>query len=168
MLSSELRSWLRPTSGTSLRRTRRPGGATVFFGALTGAGPLTGTGTAYVEGDLRPGNSAARITVGGDLVLGSLAAVEIEVGGLTAGTQHDQLAVTGQVALDGVLRVVLISGFTPQPGHVFTLLTFGSHAGAFASVQLPVVPGVQLTLETTPTALRLRATAGSKIGRAHV
>jgi hypothetical protein len=41
-----------------------------FFGAQTGAGNFTGTGTVYYIGDLRPGNSPASVHYGGDVVFG--------------------------------------------------------------------------------------------------
>lgn len=49
------------------------GSRTVFFGAQSGAGPFTGTGTVEYAGDLRPGNSPANVTYEGDVLLDSSA-----------------------------------------------------------------------------------------------
>jgi hypothetical protein len=46
----------------------------------------------------------------------------VELGGLTAGTEYDQLAVTGTVALGGALNVSLISSFPPQFDDVFAII----------------------------------------------
>jgi uncharacterized membrane protein YjfL (UPF0719 family) len=37
-----------------------------------------------IEGDLRPGNSAAAVSFGGDLLLGTQTVLDIELGGTTA------------------------------------------------------------------------------------
>jgi hypothetical protein len=58
----------------------------------------------------------------------------IEIGGPNAGTDFDQLAVTGQATLDGTLTVNLINGFVPNSGDSFPVLTFGSGTGVFATV----------------------------------
>ena len=111
-----------------------PGGWTVFAAGSTarGAGLYTGPGTVAVRGGLRPGNSPAIITYGGDLVLGSTAHLEIEIGGLNPGTQHDQVQVAGTAYLDGTLDVQLINGFVPTAGQSFTFMTFGARWGDFA------------------------------------
>ncbi len=87
------------------------GSNSVFLGEVSGSGPFTGTGTVYFEGDLRPGNSPAIVEFEGDLVLGTLAATFIEIGGLNLG-EFDQLQVAGDMYLDGNFHVSLIDGFT--------------------------------------------------------
>lgn len=58
----------------------------------------------------------------------------IKIGGHTAGTQFDQLAVNGPLALDGTLAVSFINGFVPALGDSFPVVTFASSTGAFAAV----------------------------------
>jgi hypothetical protein len=72
---------------------------TVFLGNVSGAGPFTGTGTNYFEGDLQPGNSAAAVSFGGDVVLGSTAQLTIELGGTTPGSHFDVLSISSTFAL---------------------------------------------------------------------
>ncbi len=51
---------------------------------------------------------------------------------MSAGTQYDQLIVSGTAQLDGTLTLVLVNGFTPAGGTVFTVMTYGAHAGSLA------------------------------------
>jgi hypothetical protein len=102
----------------------------VYFGDLTGSGSFQGTGTSYIEGDLRPGSSAAEISFGGNVVLGTGATVDIELGD----GEHDKINVAGSVWLDGVLGLSLIDGFVPSWGESFEIVTFGSRDGDFDTV----------------------------------
>lgn len=99
----------------------------------------------------------------------------IKIGGPTAGTQFDQLAVNnnGPTALDGTLAVSFINGFVPALGDSFPVVTFGSSAGAFAAVTgnrtgngLVLVPrntGNSITL-VAANDLQLSAPAGNPAG----
>ena len=117
------------------------GGASVFFGAVSGAGPFTGTGTVYFEGDLRPGNSPAAVLYEGDLVLGGAATLTLELGGLALGAQYDHLNVGGTLTEDGTLDVVLYNNFAPHFGDTFDLFDAGALAGNFDDVNLPALSG---------------------------
>ena len=113
----------------------------VFFGSYNGG--LTGGGQAFIEGDHRPGNSPALITFGGDVVYGTFANLEMELGGTARGTQYDALNVAGNLAFNGTMTVPLISGFQPAFGNVFNLFDFGSRTGTFTTVNLPaLIPGL--------------------------
>ena len=59
--------------------------------------------------------------------------LEIEIGGLTAGTQYDQINVTGLAILDGSLAISLIDGYRPTEGATFDIMTFSSVSGRFDS-----------------------------------
>jgi hypothetical protein len=103
----------------------------VFFGALSGSGSFTGSGTWYLEGDLRPGASPAVISFGGDVIFGSAAGFEAELTGTNMG-KFDRVEVTGDAALDGTLTAALPGTFVPLPGDSFEVMTFGSRDGEFA------------------------------------
>ncbi|MEZ6191397.1 MAG: hypothetical protein R3C45_08925 [Phycisphaerales bacterium] len=121
------------------------GSSTVFFGSLSGVGSFTGTGTVNMEGDLKPGNSPAIVSFGGNVAMGPFATLFIELGGLTAGSQYDRLDVTGVATLDGILDVSLINGFTPGLGDSYTLLMAnGGIAGGFSGLSLPDLSGLGL------------------------
>ena len=77
---------------------------------------LEGSGTValrdLVNVGVQPGQSAGRLHITGDLPLGAGSDITIEIGGTTAITQHDVLAVTGQLDVSAVsLRVLLIENF---------------------------------------------------------
>jgi hypothetical protein len=117
------------------------GSFTTFFGATSGSGAYTGTGTVNFEGDLKPGNSPAAISFAGNMALGVDAALKMELGGLAAGSQYDRVTVAGNLALDGALQVSLTGGFKPAKGNSFDILDWGTRSGTFASVQLPDLGG---------------------------
>ena len=114
--------------------------AAVFLGGYTGAGSFTGQGTAYMEGDMRPGNSPALTNVEGHLVFGDGAGVTFELAGLLPAVQHDAIHVGGHLTLDGTLEVALIDGFAPAAGQSFDLLDWGTLHGTFDHVALPALP----------------------------
>jgi hypothetical protein len=106
-----------------------------FFNAASGPGSFSGTGVVEFAGGFSPGASPAIVSFGGDLVLAGSANLLIELGGLTAGTEFDQLAVAGDVNLGGTLDVTNLNGFVLSPGMAFDLVAFGGTlTGAFSNV----------------------------------
>jgi filamentous hemagglutinin len=112
------------------------GCATVFLGALDGAGSFTGAGAVYIEGDLRPGHSPGRVDFSGDLFMGGTATLLAELGGADAG-RFDRISVGGCLDLNGRLDVRLLDGYMPAPGAVFDILDWGMLSGSFDAVSLP-------------------------------
>jgi autotransporter-associated beta strand protein len=93
---------------------------TVDGGTLSGSGAtgaLTATG-----GTVSPGTSVGAINVNGNMSLGAGSALDIEINGTTAGTDYDQIVVTGAVALDGP-TLNLTYGFTPEIGDSFIIIS---------------------------------------------
>ena len=80
------------------------GSHAVFGGDTSGSGNFPGSGLIEFVDGFSPGSSPAAVSFGGDVLLGSLAEVEIELLGTTAGGQHDQLTIAGTVNLDGTLE----------------------------------------------------------------
>jgi hypothetical protein len=106
-------------------------------------GSLDGGGTWWIEGELSPGDSPAAVSVNVDLAFGPQATLVMELGGLTPGSQYDQLNISGDLAADGKLAVKLLNGFTPLAGEEFEILNFDSLDGAFDSISLPALaPGL--------------------------
>lgn len=111
-------------------------GAVVNGGSFTGTGSVTGA-ISNTAGGLAPGTN----TVPGTITLtgtntysqGSSGSFNVKVGGTGAG-QFDTAAVGGAATLGGALNLTLINGFTPQPNTKFTVMTFASKSGQFASV----------------------------------
>ena len=63
----------------------------------------------------------------------------IEIGGLIAGTEHDQINHSATAILGGELAVELIGGFEPDLGDSFTVMTYASHTGQFDTLTLPAL-----------------------------
>lgn len=130
-------------NGTEIRTSSNS--ASLFFGAVSGPGPYTGSGIVYFEGDLRPGSSPAAVPFAPQVILASSNALTMEIGGLIAGTQHDKLtfthAGTPQVEWGGALTVTLINGFVPTVGQSFDIFDFDAarDVGAFSSITLPAL-----------------------------
>jgi T5SS/PEP-CTERM-associated repeat protein len=103
-------------------------------------------GSIINSGVVAPGNSAG-ILYTGNFTQQAAGTLEIEIGGMTAGSQYDRLWVTGDVTLDGALDVTLLSGFRPQPGDQFEIIraTGGTVTGTFSSTNLP--PGMQVVYQ---------------------
>jgi hypothetical protein len=95
----------------------------ILGGTLGGIGTVSGVSNS--GGEVMPGTSAGRLTMAGDFAQSNGGTLVIEIGGTAAGTEHDQLAVTGDARLGGELRVSLIDGFAPEVGDQFTVLTAG-------------------------------------------
>jgi hypothetical protein len=119
-------------------------------------GTLTGTGSlAYVRvNDVHsPGTSPANVNVTGTYAIGATGTLAMEIGGLTAGTEHDHIEVLpqgmispGVAQLAGTLAVELIDAgaglFVPSVGDMFTILNAAdSVTGTFAALDLPTAAG---------------------------
>jgi hypothetical protein len=91
-----------------------------------------------VTGDVSNGGT---LNLGGPGVLNvtgnytqlATATLALGLGGTTAGTQFDQLNVSGTATLDGTLTATSLGGFVAPPGSTFPVLTFGQRAGDFAA-----------------------------------
>ena len=113
----------------------------VGFYSLEG-GILAGQG--IIDGELvnnaliRPGQSPGIIEVDGDYTQENDGILEIEIGGLEPGTEHDQLVVSGFVDLAGQLDVPIIDDYVPDAGSEFVIITAGEEInGNFAAITSP-------------------------------
>jgi hypothetical protein len=125
------------------------GSQAVFLGAVSGASAYTGTGTVFFEGDLRPGNSPALVTVGGDMALGAASNTTMELGGLLRGAQYDAMDIGGTLSLNGMLNVALYDlgsgSFMPHAGASFDLFTAETLQGKFSSLTYTALPAPNLS-----------------------
>ena len=117
------------------------------------------------SGTIAPGLSPGIIKIQGDYTQEFDGMLEIEVGGLTAGTQHDQLQVTGSASLGGRLEVPIINGFVPALNNQITFLTSSDVSGQFDSLSSPnlaqVVPSLAIQVIYNNNNARLRFVAPS-------
>ena len=121
---------------------RLAGATTTITGASffnQGTGEISGTGTLSCSGvnfqnsgSVSPGSSAGTLTFLGAYNQTADGQLNIEIGGLTASSQHDRLAISGNATLDGSLNVSLINDFLPAVSNSFRVLTCNSLSGQFA------------------------------------
>ncbi|HEX8523448.1 MAG TPA: hypothetical protein VF669_14440 [Tepidisphaeraceae bacterium] len=130
----------------------------------TSTAKLKGKGTIQAtvisDGTISPGESPGVLTILGNLTQSSTSVLEIELGGVTPGTEFDVLDVSGTATLNGTLRILLVDGFVPADGQTFDFINAGTMSGSFSSFDLPPLPGGQQwdttalmsggTLRTTP------------------
>jgi hypothetical protein len=103
-------------------------------GVLSGSG---GTVNGIVNnsfGTVSPGNSPGILTIAGSYTQQSGGSFLVELGGYTAGSQFDQLDVTGAANLAGTIDVDLINGFTPNVGDHFDVMLRNGGSGAFSTL----------------------------------
>lgn len=131
--------------------------------AHRGAGTIAGAGRVQIsnlinEAAVRPGNSPGILTIDGDYTQLSDGSLEIEIAGLTPGSEHDQLDVTGAAMLGGRLDVPLIDSFTPAVGDEVVFLTAASVTGAFENYNFPneLPDGVAQQLAYSATDVRVQ------------
>ena len=90
-------------------------------GFLTGVGTITGD-VIVDGGSVRPGLSPGQLSVAGGYSQAVGGRLDVEIDGPAAGTQYDQLAVTGSVTLGGPLAVSLGGGYAPAAGQAFVMI----------------------------------------------
>ena len=100
-------------------------------GVLSGRGTVIADVTNAGQIDIGGSNAAGLLEIQGNYTQQSTGILNMELGGLMAGSEFDQLSVTGSVTLAGTLNMGLIGGFMPSIGDVFEILIFGSRVGDF-------------------------------------
>ena len=82
-----------------------------------------------------------------------------------ANGQYDQLNLSGNAQLNGLMTVDLLHGYVPQIGNTFDIMNFASASGTFSSVVgLPINGQEHFVLEYNPTNLTLDVEAGQILG----
>ena len=103
-------------------------------GTLTGSGVIATDLTNAAQVNVGGTNASGSLVVTGNYIQTAAGALNIEVGGVTAGSQFDQLEVDGTATLAGALNVSLINSFQPSSGQSFEIETFDAHLGSFATI----------------------------------
>jgi hypothetical protein len=139
-----------------------PAGMTISAGQLFGKGTINAT--VVSSGAITPGDSATlpgQLSISGTYTQSAVGGLNISIGGLTAGTQYDRLAVTNGVSLNGKLTVKLIKSFVPAIGNSFTIVTGSAVSGTFASVKgLSINSGEHFHVDYGATSVTLTVVAG--------
>jgi len=128
-------------------------------GTLLGIGTVNAANRVRNGGVVSPGLSPGKLTITGDYEQTAAGQLDLEIGGLTPEVQHDQLAVSGNVTMAGVLNLIFRDRFAPRMGDQFTLLPVG---GTFTDAGLDVnivnlAPGFEYDLMLTGGAMTLVA-----------
>jgi hypothetical protein len=138
-----------------------PSGTTFSAGKVFGKGTIAST--VVSSGSFTAGDSA---TLTGKLspstyTQNAAGSLNIAIGGLTAGKQYGQLAVTNGASLHGTLNVTLINNFVPAIGNTFTILTGSAVSGTFATVNgLSINSGEHFTISYKATSVTLTVVSG--------
>ncbi len=103
---------------------------------LSGRGTVTGA--LNNDGPVSPGLFSGELVVGNYLQQAS-ARLEVEVGGVVAGTEHSRLSAQAVANLNGTLEVSLIDGYLPQGGEGFEIVAAETFTGDFSSYILPLI-----------------------------
>lgn len=110
------------------------GGVSLSSGGLLGTGKITGALTSSAS--ITPGASPASTGIlsdTGTYTQNAAGALNIVIGGTTAGAQYDELTATS-AKLGGTLNISLANGYVPTVGSTFKIVGYGSETGEFATV----------------------------------
>ncbi len=146
--------------------TTGTGDITISKGALFGnGGDLNGnvssSGTINIGDAL---HKAGTLTVGGTYTQSSAGVLAVDIGGLTAGSQFDQLTVTNAASLNGILNLGLINGFVPTLGETFDILNASAVTGTFSTVNgTGINSNEHFVVVYNPTNVTLDVVAGATL-----
>ena len=142
------------TSGSTVAGTNfvADGNVTIQSGSFTGSGTVVGQ--VINRGELNPGQSLGTLISG---VLSNSSTINMDIGGLGAGSGHDVIRVSGKASLAGTLNLSLLNGFVPKASQSFTVMVFTARSGVFANIVSP--PGALLQPVYSSTNLVLNAVA---------
>lgn len=106
---------------------------------LAGSGEVTGN-VVVNGGTIAPGSSPGTVQINGDLQLLAGSVLQMEIGGLTPGTEYDRLIVTGNSTLAGEVEISFVNGFVPQVGDSFELFQTNGSFSAVGRVHVVNAP----------------------------
>ncbi len=125
---------------------------TLQGGKLTGNGTVTAdvVNKALIDPGTSP-DSDGIITIKGNYIQTATGTLTTDIqGSATAGTDYDQLAVTGNARLDGALTYNLVNSYLPKGTDFFTVITYATHTGRFAMLK-PAVTTPRYWVNYKPT-----------------
>ena len=124
---------------------------------------LSGSGTLTADvindgGTIDSNASVGSLTLNGDYTQTANGRMTVKIGGPIAGSDFDQIIITGVADLLGAFATGLSGGYSPALGDEFEVVTFGSRQGAFteyigldagANTEfVPLLADANLTLQT--------------------
>jgi hypothetical protein len=140
-----------------------PTGLVLSGGTLLGRGTLAAvvnSSSVVVAGDAT--TKAGKLTITGSYTQNAIGVLDISIGGITAGSQYSQVAVSNRASLNGTLNIKLINGFVPAIGATFTILPAGMRTGTFSTVNGTSINSTEhFVVDYTPTAVTLKVVSGA-------
>jgi hypothetical protein len=139
---------------------------TDYYGIDIQGGSLTGSGTIDTlvsnEGTVAPGSATAAgtLSITQTYTQSATGILAIGLGGTTAGTGFDVLAVAGDVTIAGYLNTSLIGSYVPAVGSSYKVLTSGGadpDTGMFGTVNDPVGATLTTTYDANDVVLGVSA-----------
>ena len=127
-------------------------------GTLNGTGPFNGTVTVASGGTLiaAPGgaNAYGSTTFGNDLTLNGNAQFSLDLNAdTTAGTTYDQVAITGNLVLNGASTIILNFPSGTAAVGTYTLMTYAAKSGSGSLTLDKAYPNATLTVGATSVTL---------------
>jgi hypothetical protein len=145
------------TGGTLQGGGKTTGVPSTLSGSVS-LGNQTGATATLVIGDST--KTAGLISVANDYTQLATGAMDVQIGGTTAGSQYSQLNVTGAVSLNGTLNIKRVK-FLPQIGDAFTILTGSAVSRQFATVNgLSINSGEHFQINYGATSVALQVVPG--------
>jgi uncharacterized repeat protein (TIGR01451 family) len=114
-------------------------------GSLIGAGAITAN-VSNSGGIVSPSKANAPtgptgiISITGNYTQTAAGALNVDLGGTSAGTGFDQLTVSGTATLAGLLNVTTLSGYVPNANDAFKVLSWASRSGSFTTINFINTP----------------------------
>jgi hypothetical protein len=130
----------------------------IYGGTFTGLGTVAGQ---FLSAEQSSFGTPLGAFIAGSFTNWPFATLHLKLGGNNAGTNQDQLRVTGPAGLAGNLSLSFADGFTPAIGQSFTVMTYTARSGAFTNLAGPV--GYEFQPVYTTTNLILNAVFFSNV-----
>ncbi len=130
-------------------------GEAIFNDPVSGSADYFGPGTVTFNGGNAPGNSTDQISFEGGIAFGPGNTLFIELGGLTPGTEFDQLDVAGSADIDGSLDLSLIDEVVLAFNQTFDILTHADRSGTFSTIEGVRQADKSLAVTYEPNAVRV-------------
>ena len=116
----------------------------------------------YLAAMVDPGGTMivpTHLAIEGDYTQHDSATLEVDI---LDTSNFDAVSVTGSAAIDGVLNVGEVSGFSPSIGDAFTVLTAsGGLTGEFDAVNLPALTGLEWHVSYSATSVTVSVVYGA-------
>jgi len=117
------------------------GGTLQASGSFNGdvsVGNATGAAATFIIGDSK--KASASVSIANHYTQLATGVMDVQIGGINAGSEYSQLSVTDAVKLAGTLNLALINKFKPQIGQTFTAINAPSGiTGTFPIVNGTVI-----------------------------